>query len=303
MRAWTLLILIVLVGGAVKLCAFQVEETEFAIVTRFGNPHREISRAGLGLKLPVDAVVKVDRRMHVLDPPASEVLTSDKKNILVNCFLTWSIEDPLRYVMSLPGRVAAEARLADILKSEMGAELASHPLTALVSVGDAASPTMDEILGEVTLRADGRARESFGIRVSSVRIKRLGFPPQNKQAVFRRMEAERQRIARLHRSEGEEEAEKIRARANREQAELINEANRESQEIRGAGEAEAIRILNEAHGLDPELYGFLRSLEALEKTVNDTSTLVIPSDWKLLDILKTPHLEGEAKSDKGGADR
>ena len=127
------------------------------------------------------------------------------------------------------------------------------------------------------------------MHIAAVRIKRLNFPPQNKQAVFRRMEAERQRIARLYRSEGEEEAEKIRASADREEAVLLNEARRQAEEIRGEADAEATRIYAEAFGQDPEFFEFVRSLEAYQNIIGESSTIVVPSDSELLKVLQTPN--------------
>lgn len=295
--------LTILVVGFVT-CTFEVAEDEFAIVARFGDPSREISESGLQFKLPspIDRVTKIDRRLHILDPEPAEYLTADKKNILVSCFLVWRVVEPRKFLVSSTSQIATEARLTDIMRSEVGTILGSHPLSVLVS-DQPSERTMSDVMAEVTGRAAVKARENFGIEVSSVRIKRLNFPTQNKQAVFRRMEAERQRIARLYRSEGEEEAQKIRSKANRDQAVLINEATRSAEETRGAGDAEAIRILNEAHGQNREFYEFLRSLEALENTVQNNSTFVIPSDWQLLDVLRDPDgkiLDSSKESGSGG---
>ena len=193
--------------------------------------------------------MRIDRRTNVLDPEAGEYLTSDKKNILVSNFLVWSVADPLRYLVSLTDKTSAEARLTDIRRSEVGTALGAHPLSALVST-EAQEQTMADVMRDITGKTARRASDSFGVHVAAVRIKRLNFPPQNKQAVFRRMEAERQRIARLYRSEGEEEAEKIRAQADREEAVLLNEARRQAEEIRGEADAEATRIYAEAFGQD-----------------------------------------------------
>ncbi len=298
MRKIVLSVLLIAIAVALVLsCTFQVKETEFAIVSRFGNPTREVREAGLQFKFPppIDGIVKVDRRLNVLDPDPAEFLTLDKKNILVNCFLTWSVQDPTTFLLSVTEKERAEVLLTDILSSEVGAALGAHPMSALVS-HEPGSQRMDDVMESVTALAAKKALENYGIQVSSVRVKRLNFPSSNKQAVFRRMEAERERIATLYRSEGQEEADKIRAQANREQARLTNEAKRKAEATRGLGDAEAIRILNEAHGQDPEFYEFQRSLEALENTVRDNSTFVVPSDWKFLQILKDPGLFSVSKT-------
>ena len=268
---------------------FQVQETEYAIVARFGDPRRVIDQAGLHFKWPppIETLLRIDRRANVLDPEPGEYLTSDKKNILVSNFLVWSVADPLRYLVSLTDKTSAEARLTDIMRSEVGTTLGAYPLSALVSTEEQ-NQTMGDVMRDITHKTAQRASDSFGVHIAAVRIKRLNFPPQNKQAVFRRMEAERQRIARLYRSEGEEEAEKIRAQADREEAVLLNEARRRAEEIRGEADAEATRIYAEAFGQDPEFFGFVRSLEAYQNIISESSTIVVPSDAELLKVLQTP---------------
>ena len=270
-------------------CIVQVDETEYVIIARFGDPRRVIKRAGLYFKWPppVDTTIRIDRRIHVLDPNAAEYLTSDKKNILVNGFMVWSVEEPIRYLLSATDQAGAEARLTDLMRSELGATLGAHAFSVLVST-EAQPRTLGDMMQDITQNVARRARDNFGIQVAAVRIKRLNFPSQNKQAVFRRMEAERNRIATLYRSEGEEEAEKIRAQADREQAELLNEARRQAKVMRGEADAEATRIYTEAFSQDPEFYEFLRSLKAYETMIQDTSTVVLPSDSEILKVLKHP---------------
>ncbi len=283
-----LIVVAVLSLGAFT-CLVQVNETEYAIVARFGDPRRVIKRAGLYVKWPppMDTVIRIDRRIHILDPSAAEYLTSDKKNILVNGFVVWSVRDPIRYLVSATDQAGAEARLTDMMRSELGTTLGAHALSVLIST-EPQERTLDDMMQEITQNLARRARDNFGIEVAVVRIKRLNFPTQNKTAVFRRMEAERRRIAQLYRSEGEEEAEKIRAQADREQAVLINDAQRQAEILRGEADAEASRIYAEAYGQDPEFYEFLRSLQAYENIIQDTSTVVLPSDSDLLNVLKHP---------------
>lgn len=294
MRSFLIVIGVVVVIALVAVAStFQVQETEYAIVARFGDPRRVIDQAGLHFKLPppFETLLRIDRRINVLDPDPGEYLTSDKKNILVSNFLVWSVADPLRYLVSLTDKTSAEARLTDIMRSEVGTTLGAYPLSALVST-EQEDQTMADVMRDITRKTAQRASDSFGVHVAAVRLKRLNFPPQNKQAVFRRMEAERQRIARLYRSEGEEEAEKIRASADREEAVLLNEARRQAEEIRGEADAEATRIYAEAFGQDPEFFEFVRSLEAYQNIISESSTIVVPSDAELLKVLQTP--DGEA---------
>ena len=300
MRSVLIVIGVVVVIALVAFAGtFQVQETEYAIVARFGDPRRMIDQAGLHFKWPppIDTLLRIDRRTNVLDPEPGEYLTSDKKNILVSNFLVWSVADPLRYLVSLTDKNSAEARLTDIMRSEVGTTLGAYPLSALVSTEEQ-DQTMADVMRDITRKTAQRASANFGVHIAAVRIKRLNFPPQNKQAVFRRMEAERQRIARLYRSEGEEEAEKIRASADREEAVLLNEARRQAEEIRGEADAEATRIYAEAFGQDPEFFEFVRSLEAYQNIISESSTIVVPSDAELLKVLQTPN--GDAAPEQVG---
>ncbi len=268
-------------------CAIEVQETEYAIVLFFGNPTRILEEPGLAWKLPppFETVVRIDKRLRILDPPEAEYLTLDKKNLMADVFAAWEVEDPLKFLITVVGQRAAEAQLEDIMRSEVGAALGSHELSAMLSI-EAGEVRMDEIMDTVTRRADEKAREGYGIQVRAIRLKRLNFPDQNRQAVFRRMEAERERIARQYRSEGEEEAEKIRADADREQARLLAEAERRAKEILGEADAEAASIYAEAYSKDPAFYEFLKTLESYESFIDEDATIVLPSDSRLLRLLK-----------------
>lgn len=292
------LMLAATVGLAVWACTFQVGENEAVIVARLGNPSRVVETAGLGFKLPppIDTLIRVDRRIRILEPDAVEYLTGDKKNVLVSCFLAWSVADPIRYIRSARDLAAAEARLADIALAELNGTLGTYPISALVSTEDQAKH-MEDLNAELSANIAERAAADFGVRIHCVRIKRLNYPRQNKEAVFRRMEAERNKIAQQIRAEGLANAERVRADAAREAALLINEAKRKAEELRGEGEAEATRIYGEAHSKDPELFEFLRTLEAYEKIFGEQTTIVIPEDAHLLQLLKAPQ-SATKKADK-----
>lgn len=271
------------------LVAFQVNEGEYAIVARFGEPVRTIDRAGLYFKwpAPVDTVLRVDRRMHVLDPRPNEYLTSDKKNVIVDSMMAWTVEDPLKFWTSVGSRGGAEARLTDLMRSVVGDVLSSHPFAVLVSTEAGALDVIG--LGERITEVLGRAAgESFGVKVQLARIKRLNYPAQNKDAVFRRMEQERESIAQGIRSEGVEQYEKVKADTDREEAELLSDAQRKAQELKGEADAAATRIYAEAYARNPGLYRFLRSLETLDKVLGDDATLILPADHALLEALSGP---------------
>jgi membrane protease subunit HflC len=264
---------------------YVVEATEYAVRTRFGRPVAVVTKPGLHGRLPlVDEVNRLDARLLYFDPPAGEFLTNDKKNIVVTPFVLWRIEDPLRFLQTLVTRENAEARLADLLASELGAALGAVPFTRLVSA-TAGEADLSGVVAGIGERVRKRAAADYGVRVVDVRLKRIAFPEQNLLSVFGRMRSERERIARRFRSEGEEAALKIRAEADREKTRLLSEAYRKAEEEKGAGEAEAARIYAKATNQDPDLYKFLRTLRAYETILDDKTTLVLPGDSDVLRLL------------------
>lgn len=282
----------VLIGGIVgtvlilvMLVFFQVDATEYAIVTQFGSPVRSITSPGLYFKLPdpVQNVRKLDRRVQVFTVDESEFLTKDKKNILVEAYATWRIDDPVLFYKSVSDAAGASTRLSDILKSELGVALGQYDLANLVSTKPE-DIQLTQMLDQLTKQTDTRTR-AYGFIVSDVRLKQLNFPEANRESVFQRMRAERQQIARQLRSEGTEEATKIRATADAEKTTLLSKAQEESNRIKGEGEAEAIRIYARAFGKDPDFYQFLRTLESYDKIINKGTTLILPSNSELLKFL------------------
>ncbi|HEV8579424.1 MAG TPA: protease modulator HflC [Thermoanaerobaculia bacterium] len=273
-------------AAALLLTAFYtVGETEMAIVTRFGRPLPHVARPGLHVKLPwpVDSVVRLDARLLIFDGEPTEMLTADKKNVLIDSFVCWRIADPLLFAQTVKTRAEAEARLLDLSSSEMGAAVGREPMESFLRAG-----------GPVKLRAVSRrvgaavgalARHSFGIAVLDLQISGFNLPPQNRASVIERMRAERARIATGYRSEGEEAALKIQAEAAAEREKILSEARAQAEAVRGQGEAEALRTFADAYSKDPDFYRFLRSLESYETILDDKTTIFLQSDSKLLKAL------------------
>ena len=284
-RSLAIVVLIVLVVGALVGGFFVVDTTEHAVVTRFGRPVRSCTVPGLYGKMPlVDQVTRIDARLLVTEPPAAEFLTLDKKNVVTRTFLTWQVADPLRYLQTVVFREAAEARLAAVTSSEIGAAFGAVPFEALVSA-DPATMRLGAILAQVETRVRDTAATQFGIALMSLGLERLSFPQQNEASVFQRMRAERQRIAKRFRSEGEEQSLKIRATADRERARILAKAQRKAAEIRGGAEAEAAHIYADALGQAPEFYRFVRTLESYDKFIDKDTTVVLPADSPLMKSL------------------
>lgn len=277
--------LVIIAAVVISLMLFQVDTTEYAIVTQFGQPVQAITAPGLYFKWPdpIQSVLRLDRRTQIYNLPQIELLTGDKKNILVEAYTTWQISDPILFFKSLRDPANADTRLADILASELGGALGQYDLTDLVTT-EAETMQLPAMMAQVTEQVGQRVAD-YGLSVSDVRLKLLNFPEANRQSVFQRMQAERERIARQLRSEGTEEATKVRAEADAQRTTLLSEAQREAESIRGEGEAEAIRVYAEAFGQDPEFYQFLRTLQAYDKVINTGTTLILPADSDLLKYL------------------
>ena len=263
---------------------FPVKETEFVLVTQFGRPLYAISTAGLHAKWAFQSATSFDRRLRIYNPRPSEFLTRDKKNIVVDSYVAWKIEDPNRFLQTVGDPVAAEMRLHDIVWSGLSAALGAHDIDTLVSAASVHPQTeaMMESLADLTDRA---ALSQYGIRVADVRIKRLNLPEQNKQSVYARMRAERERIARQYRAEGEEQALAIRADADRQKAETLSVAYKEAETIRGQGDADSTRIYGQAYSKNPKFYKLLRTLDAYKKVLDDKTTAILSSDSELLRVL------------------
>ncbi len=271
-------------------CFFVVDETEWAVVVRFGRLVGIVSKAGLHLRLPIDSVRKFDRRLQIYDPPASEFLTGDKKNLLIDAFVVWRIDDPLRFWQGVGDALGAEMRLHDLVWSQLAAALGNYELSHLVAVrrgelGNGEATRLTELTETVLRQCRDFARRFYGIEIVDVRIKRLNFPEQNKEAVFARMRAERERIAKRYLAEGEEIATRIKAEADRERERILAEAYREAERIRGEGDALAARIYGQAFSRDPQFYKMLRTLDAYKKALDEKTTIVLSADSEFLRLL------------------
>ena len=276
----------VLVGLA-SLCVFTVGGVEFAVVTQFGRPVRVESTPGLKVKLPApfQTVARFDRRLFALVPTPREFLTLGKKNVIASGFILWRVHDPKKFMQTVFDRVGAESRLGDILFAELGAALGGAPFPAFVSTAPG-EYRAEAILAGVTRQYREIAWRDYGIDVVDVRLRRLDFPEQNRASVFARMKSERIRISMQYRSEGEEEGLKIRAAGERAKSGILGEAYKLSQQIRGEGEARAAKIYAESLSQAPNFYRFVRSIDAMKKTVDKETTMVLPVDSELFQLLR-----------------
>ncbi|HXP83115.1 MAG TPA: protease modulator HflC [Bryobacteraceae bacterium] len=271
------------------LSVYSVRETEFVLVTQFGRPVRTVTDAGLKAKWFFQTAIYFDRRLRVYNPRPSEFLTRDKKNVVIENYVLWKIQDPDRFVQTVGDSTAAEMRLHDIIWSGLSAALGTHDLDSIVGTEPDKVQTA-AMLDNLTALTDRAALDQYGIDVVDVRIKRLNLPEQNKQSVYARMRAERERIARQYRAEGEEQALSIRADADRQKEEILSLAYKQAENIKGQGDAESTRTYGQAYSKNPSFYKLLRTLESYKKVLDDKTTAILSSDSELLKVL----MKGEA---------
>ena len=277
------LVVVILAALAMPQVFYFVDETDQVVITQFRRPVRTVTAPGLHIKIPfIQAVNRFEKRILRSDPDPTEYLTLDKKRVIVNHVSRWRIVEPLQFLERIRTEGAALSRLDDIIFSQLRAELAKHELEEIID------ERRETIMESVTAATQERL-SPFGIEIVDVRIKRADLPEEVHASVFNRMVAERQRIAKRYRSQGEEESRKIRGDTDREQQIILAEAYEKAQDLQGQGDARAAAIYAEAFGRDPEFYNYLRSLEAYRAVLDDNTLLILPSDTALLQYLRSPN--------------
>ncbi len=280
-----LIILIYIIGTSFVT----VHESEVVIITLFNRPTRIVDQAGLTLKWPdpIQTAIRLDHRLQSLDSNLGEYLTRDKKNLVASSFIIWRIADPERFIQSVRNSAGAQRRLSDLVSSEIGVAIGEYQLSDFLNTGKEGSK-IGEICDNVLKKTAPQSMNDFGVELVDVQLRRLGFPSQNLRSVYDRMSAERERIAKKYRAEGEEEASNIRSQTDKEVRELLAHAYRESQITRGRGEAEAIKIYAEAFSKDPGFYKMMRTLEAYNKLMDEKTTLILSAESPLFKYLENP---------------
>jgi len=290
MRKTVIILGIAVVAIYVLITAFvAVNVTESVIITRFGKPVRTVTEPGLTVKWPdpVETVIRLDKRLRPLDSYVGEFLTQDKKNLVLSSFILWRMVDPMKFIQTVKDLSAAATRLSDLVSSELGVAVGLYPLSSFLTTKEGGTK-IPEICEKVTKSSREHALREFGIEVVDVRLRRLTFPEQNLRSVYSRMRAERERMAKKYRAEGEEGAARIKAQTNKELRKLLAKAYCEAQVSRGRGDAESIRIYAEAFTKDPEFYKLTRTLEAYRKFLDEKTTLILSADSPLFRYLESP---------------
>ena len=257
-----------------------VDETEQIVILQFGKPVRTLKEPGLNWKLPAPLQTSnsFEKRLLEYDVPPEEILSRDKKSLIIDNYVRWRITDPLLFLQTVAAIPTAKTRLDDIVYSELRQELGTHDMVEIITEAR-------ELIMEKVTTASNEETSKYGIEVIDVRIRRVDLPQENEASIYARMEAERKRQANKFRSEGEEEAQKIRAATDRDKTVILAEAYKTAQQIRGEGEARALDIYASSFSKDPKFYEFIRTLETFEKVIDNKTTLVLPGDSKLFKSL------------------
>ncbi len=264
--------IIVVLGVVAFQSLFVVKEVNQAIVLQFGDPKKIITQPGLNVKIPfIQNVVFIDRRVLYLDNPSEEVIAADQKRLIVDAFTRFRIVDPLKFYISVGNENVARSRLATIINSRIRSVLGTQELATLLSVDR--EKQMATIQQNVNTEA-----QNFGINIIDVRIKRADLPQANSEAIYKRMQTEREREAKEFRAEGAEMAAKITSTADKEVTVILANANKQSEIMKGEGDGQRNKIFAEAFGRDPQFFGFYRAMQSYEKALigGDTSLILSP---------------------------
>jgi membrane protease subunit HflC len=245
---------------------FTVNQTEQVLLVRLGEPVRVVTDPGLHFKVPfIDAVISIDNRILDLENPSQEVIASDQKRLVVDAFARYRIKNALRFYQSVGSIQAANIQLTTLLNASLRRVLGE--VTFIQVVRDEREALMGRIRDQLDKEAD-----AYGIAVVDVRIRRADLPEQNSQAVYQRMQTERQREAAEFRAQGGQKAQEIRSKADKEATVIVADANSQAEQIRGAGDAERNRLFAEAYTKDPDFFAFYRSMTAYENGLKNSDT-------------------------------
>lgn len=272
-----------IIGAVVLVLAynsvFTVNMTQTALVLQLQEYQKTIHEPGLYFKIPIYQEVRYfTKQLLVNDEEPTEVITKDKKNLLIDSYSMWRIVDPLLFFQTVHSERGGQARLDDIIKSELRVELGTHDLIDVVTI------TREAIMTKVATEVNVQSIK-YGIEVLDVRIKRADLPPEIANSIFSRMRTERERIAKEYRSEGKEEATKIRAETDKERVILIAEAYKQEQIIRGDGDGKSTKIYADAFNKDPKFYSFMRSMQAYKQSFQSGTTILLSEKSDFLEFL------------------
>lgn len=266
--------------GIYKVATFTVQIDQTAVLTMLGRPVKEYKTPGLRFKIPfAHQVIYFSKKLIEYDADPSEIITNDKKSLVIDNFCRWRVKDPLKFYLTVRSYSEAFNRLDDIIYSEMRTELGKHTLLEIVS------ENRQQIMNNVTQLTKKKALE-YGIEIYDVRIKRADLPVQNEKAVYARMKAERERIAKQYRSEGQEKAQIIKATTEKEKVIILANAYKTVQEIKGNTDAKVIDIYAKSYSKDPDFFEFYKSLSVYENVLKEGTEFFLSTNNNIFRVLE-----------------
>ncbi len=294
--------LFVVLAAVLAASLFVVDESEYAVLTSFGRIvgvfGERPGETGLHFKAPWQVALKIDRRLKVFEPPPREVITGDKRNLEIAAFVVWQVADPVLFLRAAGGPEMAEARLYERVAAGLSDAVGRRDLEALAST-EPGRWALDDLTREVTAGVLASARSELGVLVSDVRLRRFNHPIEVRPAVFDLIRSERRQVAAKLRAEGEAQYLSITSQADRARDAILAQAESDAVRARGSAEAEATRLLNEAHARDPKFFEFLRTLESYQSIFDGQTTVVLSSASPLLKLLVEGPAAGQSSDAPG----
>jgi len=266
--------------------AYTVNEQEYAIVTQFGKPVRIVEEAGLYFKLPgfLQNINRVDKFVKNFTTQPIQLLLGDKNPVILTCYVCWQIEDPLSFFESLSTNLIAAQKLGDMVNSQLGGVLGDYTINNIINT-QTEMVKLEEIENRIIENANKNTRESYGIKIVSLGIRRILYPSIVAESVYERMRAEREKEARKFRAEGKEEASKMQASTDKQVAEILSDAYKQSEIIKGEGDKRAMEIYANTYSKNPDFFEYSKSLETYCDILKDKSTVVLSTDSDLFKFL------------------
>ena len=272
--------ILILVVFLIPSFVYTIDETEQAIITELGEFKRSVRTPGIHFKKPfIEKITRFEKRMLSTDAPPGQYLTLDKKRLVVDFLARWRINDPIVFFKSVNNLFSANTRIEDIVYSELREEMATHNINEVIAENR-------ELIMDKVKEGSSEKLSEYGIQLVDVRIKRADMPVEVQQSVYDRMVAERQRISKRYRSEGEEESAKIRAETNKNREIIIAKAYAKSEKIKGEGDKKATEIYSLSYSKDPEFYEFMKKLESYEQIIDEKTIIFLPMNSSLFDLIQ-----------------
>ena len=296
MKVKLCLIMVMLLGlVGLIISSFIVHETDYVIVTQFGKPVKTINAPGLYFKRPgfLQTVNRFDKRVNKFKTQPIQLLLGDKNPLILTCYVCWRIADPLLFFQSVATADIAAQKTGDMVNSQLGGVLGDYTINNVINT-DTNAVKLAEMESRILANCNEKTKQKYGIEIVSVGISRINYPSIVAEAVYKRMQAERNKEAIRFRAEGREEATKIQAETDREAARIMAEAYKAAEIIKGGGDKEAMTIYAEAFKQDPEFFEFIKSLDAYRQILKQKTTLILSTESSLFKYLKESD-GGEAK--------